>query len=82
LRVNDGYGGAAVIHEALLTGLMDLAYGVPLLLQPVAVTVAVLGVAISPVGVSGGVFLPQQQLGDVFTLELLINRRSVRHLMA
>ncbi|SOB75365.1 Homeodomain-like domain-containing protein [Marinobacter sp. LV10R510-11A] len=82
LRVDDGYGGAAIIHEALFTGLVDLAHGALLLLLPVPEAVTVLRVAVTPVGVTSGVLLPQQLLGDVFALEFLVNRRPVRHLIA
>jgi len=82
LRVDDGDGGAAVVNEAFLAGLVGLAYGTFLLLQPVAVAIAVLRVVVTPVGIPGGVLLPQQLFGHIFALEFLVNRRPVRHLIA
>ena len=60
---------------------MGLAHGALLLLQPVPVTVTVLGVAVTAVGILGRVLLPQQLLGHPFTLEFLVNRGPVRHLI-
>src|SRR5699024_4479302 len=45
LRVDDGDRGAAVINEALFTGLVSLTHGARLLLQPMAVAITILRVA-------------------------------------
>ena len=58
LRVNDRNGGATVVNEALFTGLVDLAHRAPLLLLPVPEAVTVLRIAVTAIGVLGGVFLP------------------------
>ena len=53
-----------------------------MLLQPVPVTVTVLGVAVTTIGVLSCVFLPQQLLGHPFTLEFLVDSGPVGHLIA
>ena len=82
LRIDDRYGGATVINEALFTGLVDLAHGALLLLLPVPEAVTVLRVAVTSIGILGSVFLPQQLLGHVFAFEFLIDGWPVRQLIA
>ena len=76
------HGAAGVIHEALLPGFVGLAHGALLPGQPVAVAVAELGVADTPVRVALRVFLPDQLSRHVGTLQLLVDRGPVRRLAA
>ena len=76
--IDDGHGIPAVVHKALLAGLVCLAHGALLLAEPVAVTVAELGVAVTPVRILLRVFLPDQPLGDMGTLQFFVHRGPVR----
>ena len=71
-----------VIHKALLTGLVGLPQGAPLLAAPVPVTVTELGVAVTPVRVALGIFFPQQPFGHISPLQFLVNCRPIRDLVA
>ena len=80
LCIHHRHSGPAVIHKALLTGLMGLAQGAPLLAAPVPVTVTELGVAVTPVRVALGIFFPQQPFGHMRPFQFLVNCRPVRDL--
>ena len=80
--IDDGHGIPAVVHKALLAGLVCLAHGALLLPEPVAVTVAELGVAVAPVRILLRIFLPDQSLGDMGTLQFFMDRGPVRRLAA
>ncbi|MNL43957.1 hypothetical protein D3C87_1664960 [compost metagenome] len=72
LGVGDGNGGAAVIDEETLTGLVDLAHGDAQGLGVATVTFAELAVLVAG-GVISLVLLPEQSKGHALPLEFLVD---------
>ena len=70
----------AAIYKALLPGLMDLALCALMLVGLVAVAVTEPGIAVTPVRILLSIFLLQQLLGNVRTLQFFMYRRPVQHL--
>lgn len=64
---------AGVIDKQHITGHMMLAHRAALLFLPLLIQMAILGIAVTTVGILLRVFLPQQMLSDAALAQLLVH---------